>query len=64
MTRKDYIAIAQALADGYRYAEKDSDEEIHYGFFGTIVSHIAKTLKEDNPAFNKDTFIDYIEDRI
>lgn len=54
MTRKDYVLLANAIANGI-----DDANKIEYqGFTGhAIIQRIADALATDNPRFNRERFI-------
>ena len=57
MSRKDYRVIAEVLA------EISWDEKYEWSTVLGFVHAIADKLKADNPKFNKEVFLDYIEER-
>ncbi len=56
MTKKDYIALADAL--GWAYAEQVSDDG-RYGVM-SAASVIGNSLWDDNPRFDKPTFMAHV----
>ena len=61
MTKKDYVIIADAFSQARN--EIGQDRDMLGGLF-TIQDILVKTLKKDNPRFNEDKFIEYINDKI
>ena len=53
MTRKDYIKIAQAI--------KDNEQG---NWLGGLIDDLCIIFKQDNNNFNRDKFIDYINDTL
>jgi len=57
MTRKDYVAIAEAIA----FARSTLPSPQRRGDIGravqTVVDAIAKTLADDNPRFDRERFL-------
>ena len=60
MTRKDYILIAnsihQAMEDAKRH-DSSSHVQAAKASINMLAEHIAIDLKRDNPAFNRDRFL-------
>lgn len=66
MTRKDYVALADAFANTLRYGGttvNNTDETKRAFRIGVwqAIEDVAVALKQDNPRFDKDKFIEYIE---
>ncbi len=63
MTKKDYIKLAAVMADTNPDNHPGTFESAHTSaaskkYWSHIVSKLADTLKQDNPAFNREKFID------
>ena len=62
MTRKDYIAIAEALREArfhWLYVMDKPDLSPEYAYdaaWGAVRAEIARVLKTDNPRFDRDRF--------
>jgi hypothetical protein len=65
MTKKDYVLIADALADGYRgvtlsHGQNDKADAM----FVKVVHRISVALERDNSRFDRIRFEEYIADSI
>lgn len=57
MTRKDYIAIADALRRAFNIAEVNG-EPLTFNQKQSVIGHIALTMKRDNANFDSKKFAD------
>ena len=57
MTKKDYIKIANVFK---AVKPEEKMEVIDMDYFNSIVSLFMDMLESDNPRFNRETFINYI----
>jgi hypothetical protein len=55
MTKKDFIALADMIRDHNRYAATPENQFSQYH-----IDCLAAFLRSQNPAFNRDRWLDYI----
>lgn len=60
MTRKDYIALANAINKARARIVTDNAGKVEAMLFGSRLTtwEIANVLQEDNPAFDRQKFLD------
>ena len=59
MTRKDYVAIAQAINDEIRpYSEHAIQSTVY-----NIIDNLCDTFQEDNPRFDRARFLEACGDK-
>lgn len=57
MTRKDFVALASALAEVYPYVTVEAE-------FDVLVDAVVDVCRKSNPRFDRGRFINYIRERV